>query len=138
MDVFVALVRSGVRTLVDRRVVIGLAGLFLGVMLHELFHIFMHWNDIVSVGLFARPSSIAEVIVLAPHGYDLEGEEIAAYAITLLTVLLTAVIVCKIHDNQDQRSFSQTFLTKNSDLQHLTPSELIEIAHKSNLLGTNI
>lgn len=136
MDEVLKKAHTGVRKLADRRVIIALLGAFLSVALHELFHVLMHWNDILSVGLFNRPSAIAEVIVLAPHGYDLEGEEIAAYSITLLTMLLTVAIICKIHDKQDQRTFSQIFLTKNSDLQHIAPSELVDLAHRSNLLGT--
>lgn len=115
------------------KVLVGLVGLLLSVVLHELFHVFMHWGEVVHIGLFPGHGVIAEVAVSTPGDYDLIGEEIAAYMITLLVILATAMIICKIHDATDKRSASQILFARDSDMQRLSTSELLELASRAGI-----
>jgi len=114
---------------IDVRVLVGLIGLLLSVLLHELFHVIMHWGHIVGVGLFTNPATIVEIVVSVPKGYSTDFEELIAYTITVLTMLVTVIIICKIHDAKDTRTFNQIIFPKNSEMHHLSTTEVMKLTH---------
>lgn len=113
------------------RVLIALLGLILSVVLHELFHIVVHWGDIVTIRLFPNAHTIVEVNSLSTHYYNTDLEELLAYSITVATLLVTTIIICRIHDKKDTRSFSRSVLPKSSSMHDLTEAQLIELAFKT-------
>lgn len=99
-------------TLFDTRVVISICGLVLSVIMHEVFHIIMHWHEIASIALFPSPSAIVEITFTPTHTYDLIAEEALAYIITIITLVATAMLVHDINDQRDTRSVEQIIMTK--------------------------
>ncbi len=120
----------GSRGYLATRVMVGLLGLILSVVLHELFHILVHWGDVKHVHFLSSGGAIVEVNVWAPPGYDLEGEEIAAYGITLLVILITTMIIFKIGDSEDKRSSAQILFPKDKEMQKISPSKLLELTDR--------
>lgn len=110
------------------RVLVGILGLTLSVVLHELFHIFMHWGRITHIKFFTNPWSIVEIEAATPPGYDVEGEEMVAYGITLLVIFITTVIIFRIKDSEDKRSTKQILFPGDKDMQKLDPSEMLELS----------
>lgn len=110
------------------KVLIGLIGLTLSVVLHELFHILMHWGRISHISLFPRFGSIVEIDAKLPPGYDLAGEEMAAYAITLVVIFITTVIIFRIGDSEDKRSSAQILFPEDKEMQKLNPAEMLELS----------
>ena len=88
------------------KLIVGAIGVTLSIVLHEAFHVWMHWGEIVSVRFF-QGLSIAEVIVMEHKDYDVDGEEVAAYLITILVIMLTVIAIYRIHDSTDARSVRQ-------------------------------
>lgn len=121
------------RGYVVARVLVGLLGFTLSLVLHELFHIVMHWGQVTHVNFFPSPWTAIQVDTAIPAGYDLEGEEIAAYGITLLVILITTVIIFRIKDSEDNRSASQILFPHDKDMQKLSPSEMLELADMDSL-----
>ena len=113
-------------------VAVGITGLILSVVLHELFHVLMHLDQAENIGLFPSHDAIVRISVWLPPGYDLEGEEMVAYAITFLVLLLTAAIIFRILDAGDERSTAQILFPKDQDMQNLSPQELLELADRAN------
>lgn len=114
------------------KVVIGLIGLVLSVVLHELFHIGLHWGEIESIRFF-QGSSIAEVIVLEHRDSDLLGEEVAAYLITVLVILLTVIIIYRVSDATDTRTVQQIISGDSKDMQGMKNAEFLKLANKTDL-----
>ena len=110
------------------RVLIGTLGLVLSLVLHELFHVLVHWGNVTHVNFFPKFGTVVEINVSIPPGYDLEGEEIAAYGITLLVILITTVILFKVGDSEDKRSSAQILFPKDKEMQKLDPSELLALS----------
>ena len=113
------------------KILVGVLGVTLSVVLHELFHILMHWSYITRVVFFPTLGTVVQIDTALPPGYDLDGEEIVAYFITLLTILLTFAIVLRIHDSEDKRSPGQIIFPNDSDMQKLNPTELLDLAEKA-------
>lgn len=120
-----------------QKVAIIITGLILSVVLHELFHIFMHWGDITSISFF-RGDSIAEMIVLEHRGNDIEGEELAAYLITLLVMILTVMTIYKINDSTDTRSAQQIIFGTDKDAPKIKSAEFLKLAGRVDLLPTEL
>jgi len=95
----------------DLRILVSLIGLILSVVLHELFHIVMHWGHISSVVLLPGNGSLVEITSVAQLGYDLQLEEFIAYTITVFVMLATIITVWKIHDKKDTRTAHQIIFT---------------------------
>lgn len=88
---------------------VGVTGLTLSIVLHELFHMFVHRGSITAVHAFPDSTTIAEVVSVSPsQGYDVVPEEFMAYTITMLVMLVTIVLIVRIHDAADQRLLSQS------------------------------
>lgn len=124
--------------LFNSRLWIALAGVFLCVVLHELFHILVHWNTIVSINILPNIYTLVEVNSVSLHHYDTSLEELIAYSITLSVLLITAMLIVKINDSKDTRSFSEILLPKNSDIKNLSESEFFELVHKSELFKNRV
>lgn len=93
----------------------------------------MHWGDITSISFF-QGDSIAEMIVLEHRGNDIEGEELAAYLITLLVMILTIMTVYKISDSTDNRSAQQIIFGTDKDAPKIKSAEFLKLAGKADLL----
>lgn len=125
-----------IRRLIDIRTAVGVIGFVCAVLSHELLHIALHWGEVTHLSFFTSIYTIAEVGAQISPEHDVVGEEIAAYLITLLVLLVTAIIISRLHDHRDPRSFSETLTGKSGTLSQMSPAELLELAHRSNLLGT--
>jgi len=111
---------------------VALIGFVLSIILHELFHVALHWDQIPHIGLFPQHSgAIAEVLVWLPTGYDLEGEEIAAYMITLAVWIITIMIIYKIHDAEDDRTAGQILFPDDKKMQEMSPDDLLDLAERA-------
>lgn len=115
------------------KIAIAVIGILLSVVLHELFHVWMHWGDITSIGFF-QGGSIAEIIVIKHTGDDIEGEELAAYLITLLTMLVTLITLYKISDSTDQRSAQQIIFGDGKDAPNIKSAEFLKLANKADII----
>ena len=107
---------------------IGLLGFVLSLALHELFHILVHWNHIRRIDFFPNLLTVVQVDVMLPDGYDIDGEEIAAYGITLLVMILTVMAIYKVRDSDDQRSAGQILFPDDSKMQKLNPTDMLELS----------
>lgn len=120
------------RILFDSRVIVGGVGLILSVVLHELFHVLVHWGHITQFHLFPNPTTIIEITSITPAGYNPQYEEAIAYSITLLVLLATAAVIGKLHDAKDTRTFSQIVFPNDARMQQLSRTELFELARRTN------
>lgn len=113
---------------VTLRVMVGFVGLFLSVALHELFHVAIHWSDIRHIDFFPTPWSMVQIDAAIPKDYDLAGEEMAAYGITLFVLFITALIIFKMKDSEDKRSSGEILFPDDANMQHLKPSKMLELS----------
>ncbi len=115
------------------RVVIAIIGLIMSVVLHELFHILVHWGHITSIGFFTDTHTIVEVIVDVPNGYNVNSEELVAYMITGIVILITTIIVWHLTDVNDKRTLSQTLDMGDDGLDDINVDEVLNMAppHKT-------
>lgn len=113
------------------KICVGVIGVIASIVLHELFHVFVHWGDISGYSLFSRHGAVVELFVWAPQGYDLEGEEMFAYAITLATLLITVMLIFRIHDATDDRTAGQILFPNDKEMQKIPPAELLSMAELS-------
>ena len=107
------------------RVLVAMVGLTLSVVLHELFHVLMHWGEVTHINFFPNLWTVVEIETAISPGYDLDGEEIVAYGITLFVLLMTTVIVFRIKDSEDKRSVGQILFPKDKEMQKMDPSEML-------------
>lgn len=70
-------------------------GLLLSIVLHEAFHYFMHYGHVVRIEFFTH-NNIVTVVAMTPRGYNVLGEELIAYLITFITMVVGVVIAVKI------------------------------------------
>ena len=116
------------------KIIVGLIGLTLSIVLHELFHVLMHLDQVPRIGLFpAHSGAIAEILVWLPQGYDLEGEEIAAYTITLIVMLFTVMVIFEIHDHTDERTSGQILFPNDKEMQKMSPSDLLRLIDRADM-----
>ena len=112
--------------------VVAVIGLVLSVVLHELFHVLMHIDQVPHIGLFPpHQGAIVEILVWLPQGYDLEGEEIGAYTITLLVLMATVMTIFRMRDSRDRRSAAQILFPGDKKMQKLSPAELLKLTQKA-------
>lgn len=111
----------------DIRVVVVICGVILSIVMHELFHIIIHWDEILKVGLFPDRQTIFEVLFVPTANDDIVVEEIIAYAITMTTLVITAMLINDINELRDKRSVSQIIMkdknNKSSKVQKKILSE---------------
>lgn len=117
------------------KIVILIIGLVLSVVLHEAFHIAVHWGEIESISFF-QGESIAEIIVTKHSDSDIQGEEIAAYLITLLVIFFTVMIIYRINDATDTRTVRQILSEDSKDLQKMKSAEFAKLVGKTDLAAS--
>lgn len=117
------------------KIVIMVIGLVLSVVLHEAFHIGVHWGEIESISFF-QGESIAEIIVTKHSDSDIQNEEIAAYLITLLVIFFTVMIIYRINDATDTRTVRQILSEDSKDLQKMKSAEFAKLVGKTDLAGS--
>lgn len=110
------------------QILVGLIGLILSLVLHEAFHIAMHWQYIQHISLFPPGGVIARVDVALPPGYDIDGEEMVAYGITMIVMIITVIIMYRIRDTNDTRSAGEILFPKQKNLQKLSPSQMLKLS----------
>lgn len=113
------------------KICVGAIGIIMSIILHELFHVLVHWGDVQGYNLFSRHGAVVELFVWAPQGYDLQGEEMFAYAITLATLLVTVMLIFRIHDATDDRTAGQILFPNDKEMQKIPPAELLSMAELS-------
>lgn len=114
----------------DPRSIIGVAGLVMSVFLHELLHVILHIGHVSSVRLFSNTHTIAQVNVIIPHGYNMNLEELAAYSVSAITILITAMLVWNMHDKKDTKTIGQILAPNDTS----DPSELLLFMSQSDVL----
>lgn len=73
-----------------------IVGLILSVVLHESFHVLMHWGNIRAIEIFPPSGNVAQVVTgPLPIGYSIINEELVAYSITIVMVAITIFIFIK-------------------------------------------
>lgn len=87
--------------------IVAVVGFLLSIALHELMHVALHWHQIVGIQFFPNIYTVAEVIVSLPESYDLATEEFVGYSITAGVLVITAIVVARIHDKNDKRTVRQ-------------------------------
>ena len=115
------------------KTIIALIGVTLSIALHELFHVIVHWDQVPHIGLFPNHATIAEIAIRLPQGYDIEGEEMVAYAITLLVILATAMIIFKIDDANDHRTSAEILFPGDKEMQKLNPHEMLALVDRADM-----
>jgi len=112
------------------KLLVGVIGLLFGVILHEALHIWLHWGEIDHVSLFTHSAIVEARLDTVVH--DIQGEEMAAYSLSITTWLVTVIIIAKIHDESDERS-SHDILFPRSKATTMRHDELLDVAQRVNL-----
>lgn len=123
------------RALFDLRVIVGVCGVVLSVVMHELFHIIVHWGEVTDVNLFPDSHAIVEVLFVPSAEYDLVVEEALAYMITMATIVLTAMLIHDIDDLRDNRSVEQIIMAKDYSSHNTNLEQREAIEQLSAILG---
>ena len=123
------------RALFDLRVIVGACGVVLSVVMHELFHIIVHWGEVTDVNLFPDSHAIVEVLFVPSAEYDLVVEEALAYMITMATIVLTAMLIHDIDDLRDNRSVEQIIMAKDYSSHNTNLEQREAIEQLSAILG---
>jgi hypothetical protein len=119
------------RSYLPHNIIIGAIGLIMSIVLHEAFHIWMHWGEIVSIRLFTG-FSIAEVVVIEREGHDVLGEEMAAYLITILVIMATIMIIYKLSDAHDTHTVKQ-LLFPGKEFAGMKRTEFLRLAASADI-----
>ena len=127
-------VRRFGRTFFNAKIIVALCGGFLSVALHELFHIVVHWGHITEIEVFSHHAAIVTITSRTSENYNVIIEEMIAYAITLITALITILILYRMYDIKDSRSFVATVFPRDKAMQQLSPEELYELAARIKLV----
>ena len=134
MKQFTRRVRLARRALFDFRILIAVMGVILSILLHEAFHVALHWGSIASIHIFPSPMAIMAVDSYRGLAMDIHTEEAIAYGITLSVMVITAVAIGYVSDKKDSRSFTEIVFPKNKTMQAMSKRELFELAARVNLL----
>jgi hypothetical protein len=93
---------------------VGVIGVILSVVTHELLHIVMHWHEIDQIGLFPDRHAIVEIIFEPSTVYNLAVEEGIAYMVTIVTLILTIMLIGDIDEMRDKRTTREILFPKKS------------------------
>lgn len=74
-----------------------LIGLLLSIILHELFHYIIHYGHIIRVSFFTN-NNIVQIVTVTPKDYNVLVEELVAYAIITVVIILTIILITTIKD----------------------------------------
>ena len=103
MKRFLWAVRGAGTCLFDVRVLYALTGLIVSIFAHELVHVLVHFGDINAVHILPDLSTIVALNLDSAQGYDLNSEELVAYAVSGLVQLITIIDVFAIHDSHSRK-----------------------------------
>lgn len=134
MKQFTRRVRRMGRAFFDIRFLVAFTGVTLSILLHETFHVAMHWGSIAGIHVFPSSMAIMAVDSYNDTGMNIYTEEAIAYGITLSVMIGTAALIGYISDKKDPRTFTETVFPHNKGMQNLSKSELFELAARVNLL----
>ena len=134
MNKFTKRVRRYGRAFFNLKTLVIVTGLLFSVVLHELFHVVMHWNHVLEVQLLPNHAAIVAITSQTAVGYNPQMEEFIAYGITMLTMLATSIIVNGMHDKNDTRTAYQTLFPHRTGTKQLTQREFYELAARINLI----
>lgn len=105
-------------------------GVIASIVFHEVFHVLMHLGNVARVEIFPGKFTICEIVLKYPENYDLDGEEVAAYLISTVTLLVTGYMASRMYDSMDSRRIKDVdILAGNMNRQ-----ELIEGATRIGLI----
>lgn len=125
------------RLLLDSRVIVGLVGALLSVVMHELFHVIVHLGEVTGVSILPGTGAIVAVTLAYTAEYHQGLEEALAYVVTLVVLLLTTMLVCDIHDSRSTKSIRQTILPKDFSDTYSQHDEYMALNHLSELVGVD-
>lgn len=134
MKQFTRRVRQIRRAFFDSRTIVASVGIVLSVVLHEAFHVLVHWGNITSVEFFPDSHAIMAITATTQQGYDVHLEEGIAYMITFATLVVTAMVVSRLSDRKDGRTVAQMMIPRYSTLNKITQKEFFELATRIKLL----
>lgn len=124
------------RAFFDLRVIVGIIGIVLSIATHELFHILIHLGEIDTITIFPDSHAIVEIIFTPNRQYNLAVEEGIAYAITMITLILTAMLISDISDARAERTPSHGgVLDRDFKGYYAAGNERQAYAQLSDLLG---
>ncbi|HEX7483540.1 MAG TPA: hypothetical protein VF281_00145 [Candidatus Saccharimonadales bacterium] len=124
MKRFLRIIRSARKYIFDVRALYALVGLVISLFAHELVHIVIHFGDIDAVHLLPDPATIVAITVGAASDYDMNSEELVAYAVSGLVQLITIIDVFAIHDSYDRKTIEKSVF-KNLDNLSTSDSKLL-------------
>lgn len=104
-------------------------GVFLSVLLHELTHVLLHIGEISKVALLPNPFTIVELTLTSPEHYDLAGEELLAYLVSALTIIITMYFF----DKSKPKTVETADTTQKLGI-YISRGELLILAKRANLL----
>lgn len=123
--------------LLEPRVIVGLVGALLSVVMHELFHIIVHLGEVSGVSVLPGTGAIVEVTLANTAEYHQGLEEALAYTITMVVLLLTTMLVCDFHDARSVKSVRQTILPKDFSDNYSQHDEYLALNRLSELVGVD-
>lgn len=109
-----SLAGKAITVLFDSRVIVALIGATLSIVMHELFHVITHWGEIENISIFPDHNAIVTIFFAPKSDFDLLIEELVAYMITMVTLMLTIMLVSDIHESRDRRSVQQIIFGKST------------------------
>lgn len=126
--------RSGAFFFYMRQTMILGFGVVLGFVLHELFHVIVHWGSIESIAFMPTAHALVQITATADAGHSVLVEELIAYGITLFVFVLTFIVLARRQDAFDSRSLKATVLPKKSPLRNLSEKDLRELMYQTLVL----
>jgi hypothetical protein len=123
-------VRGAGRYVFDVRVLYALAGIIVSLCAHELVHVVMHFGDIHAVHLLPDTATIVGIYVGVSEGYDMNAEELIAYAVSGLIQLITIIDVFAIHDSYDRKTAEKLIFKKHDDISASDSKLLLQLISK--------
>lgn len=130
MKRFLRTVRGAGKYLIDIRVLYALTGIILSLLAHELVHVLMHFGDVHTVHILPDVTTIAALYVDTATGYDMNSEELVAYAVSGLIQLITIIDVFAIHDSRDRKTIGKHIFKHHDNLSETDSKLLLQLISK--------
>ncbi|MEO8691382.1 MAG: hypothetical protein ABI397_01195 [Candidatus Saccharimonas sp.] len=105
----------------------------MSVILHELFHIIMHFGNISSIHLLPNIQTGVEITLINSTGFDPMAEELIAYLISISTLIVTANVICRVHDRNSSKTIQQ-ILFGNSLTRTIDPADILALAVSADII----
>jgi hypothetical protein len=129
MKHFWEMVRGAGKYAYDVRILYALTGLLLSIVAHELVHVLVHFGSINAVHILPNLSTIIALNLDSAQGYDLNSEELLAYAVSGLVQLITIIDVFAIHDSHSRKSIEK-LIFKDEDISEADSKLLLQLISK--------